>query len=42
VLRAPFYAPHSGSQMGPQHFGGSGGYSGGGGRFGGGGGHRGR
>jgi uncharacterized membrane protein YgcG len=43
VLRAPFYAPHSGSQMGPQHFGGSGGHSGGGGgRFGGGGGHRGR
>ena len=43
VLRAPFYAPHSGSQMGPQHFGGPGGHSGGGGgRFGGGGGHRGR
>jgi uncharacterized membrane protein YgcG len=46
VLRAPFYAPHSGSQMGPQHFGGSGGGrgGGGGGHFGGGGGggHRGR
>ena len=43
VLRAPFYAPRSGSQMGPQHFGGLGGHSGGGGgRFGGGGGHRGR
>ena len=42
VLRAPFYAPRSGSQMSPQHFGGSGGHSGGGGRFGGGGGHRGR
>lgn len=36
VLRAPFYAPRSGSQMGPQHFGGFGGHSGGGG------GHRGR
>lgn len=43
VLRAPFYAPRSGSQMGPQHFGGPGGHGGGGGsRFGGGGGHRGR
>lgn len=41
VLRAPFYAPRSGLQMGPQHFGGQGGHSGGGGgHFGGGGGHR--
>jgi uncharacterized membrane protein YgcG len=43
VLRAPFSAPPSGSQMNPQHFGGPGGHiGGGGGHFGGGGGHRGR
>jgi uncharacterized membrane protein YgcG len=42
VLRAPFYVPRSGSQMGPQHFGGLGGRSGGGGGHFGGGGHRGR
>jgi len=42
VLRAPFYAPRSGSQMSPQHLGGTGGHVGGGGHFSGGGGHRGR
>jgi hypothetical protein len=41
VLRAPFYAPHQGQQMSPQHFGGIRGY-GGGGSHSGGGGHHGR
>ena len=40
VLRAPFYAPHQGQQMSPQHFGGIRGYGGGGGHSGGG--HHGR
>jgi hypothetical protein len=40
VLRAPFYAPHQGQLISPQHFGGMRGYGGGGGHSGGG--HHGR